>query len=113
MIVAYRVDPVARILKRFLTIHSVVLPNLVLGENPIPEYLDADGDPDTLARNALLLLSDTAERRAQIAALSRVGEAMLRPGAPLPSDQAAEIVIEAAEHGRGRRAAFLAIRPGP
>jgi lipid-A-disaccharide synthase len=113
MIVAYRVDPVARILKRFLTIHSVVLPNLVLGENPIPEYLDADGDPDTLARNALPLLSDTAERRAQIAALSRVAEAMLRPGATPPSDQAAEIVIECAEHGRGRRAALQAMRPGP
>lgn len=113
MIVAYRVDPVARILKRFLTIHSVVLPNLVLGENPIPEYLDGDGDPDTLARSSLPLLSDTAERRAQIAALSRVGEAMLRPGASPPSDQAAEIVIEAAEHGRGRRAALQAMRPGP
>jgi len=113
MVVAYRVDPVARVLKRFLTIHSVVLPNLVLGENPIPEFLDADSDPDTLARNTLALLSDTAERRAQVAALSRVSEAMARPGDPLPSDKAAEIVIEAAEHGRGRRAALRTTRPDP
>jgi lipid-A-disaccharide synthase len=107
MIVAYRVDPIARFLKRFLTIHSVVLPNLVLGENPIPEFLDADSSPDVLARNSLALLSDTEERRAQVAALNRVGEVMTLPDEARPSDKAAEIVIEAAEHGAGRRAATL------
>jgi lipid-A-disaccharide synthase len=113
MVVAYRVDPIARFLKRFLTIHSIVLPNLVLGENPIPEFLDADSDPDTLASNVLALLGETSERSAQVAALKRVGEAMLSLGAAPPSNKAAEIVIEAAEHGRGRRVALLAKPLGP
>jgi lipid-A-disaccharide synthase len=113
MVVAYRVDPVARILKRFLNIHSIVLPNLVLGENPIPEYLDSAGDPDTLARETLALLSDTEKRRSQFAALTRVADAIAVRGRELPSDKAAAIVIETAEHGRGRRAARLARRPGP
>jgi lipid-A-disaccharide synthase len=108
MVVAYRVDPIARLLKRFLTIHSIVLPNLVLGENPIPEFLDADGSPEVLARETLALLSDTDKRRAQISALQRIGEKMALPGGARPSDKAAEIVIEAAEYGVGRRAAFLA-----
>jgi lipid-A-disaccharide synthase len=107
MVVAYRVDPVARMLKRFLKVHSIVLPNLVLGENPIPEFLDGDSSPDVLASETLQLLSDTAKRRAQVSALQRVGDAMVLPGEPSPSDRAADIVLEAAEGGIGRRAARL------
>lgn len=106
MVVAYRVDAIARFIKPFLLkIHSIVLPNLILGENPIPEFLDEDGPPDVLARETLALLSDTESRRAQIAALNRVGEMMTLPGGARPSDKAAEIVIEAAEHWAGRRLA--------
>ncbi len=105
MVVAYRVDPLARSLKRFLSVPSIVLANLVLGENAVPEFLDDDGSPEVLARETLALLSDTGERQAQMAALDRVSETMALPGGALPSDKAAEIVIEAAEHGAGRRAA--------
>ena len=107
MVVAYRVDPIARLGKRFLTIHSIVLPNLILGENPVPEFLDDDGSPDVLARETLALLSDTENRRAQVAALQRVGDLMTLPDGANPSDKAADIVIEAAEHGAGRRAVRL------
>ena len=107
MVVAYRVDPVVRSLKRFLTVPSIVLANLVLGENAVPEFLDDDGSPDVLARETLALLSDTEARRAQVAALQRVDDVMRLPGGAQPSDRAAEIVIEAAENGAGRRAARL------
>ena len=53
MVVAYRVDPMARRLKRFLTVPSIVLANLVLGENAVPEFLDEDGSPEALARETL------------------------------------------------------------
>ena len=112
MVVAYRVDPVARRLKRFLTVPSIVLANLVLGENAVPEFLDEDGSPEALARETVGLLSDTQQRRRQIAAFERLDELMLLPDRELPSDKAAEIVIEAAEHGIGRRAAMLADLPG-
>jgi lipid-A-disaccharide synthase len=107
MVVAYRVDPIVRSLKRFLTVPSIVLANLVLGENAIPEFLDDDGSPEVLARETLALLADTEARRAQIAALQRIDEVMALPDGEQPSDRAAEIVIEAAEHGTGRRAAML------
>jgi lipid-A-disaccharide synthase len=107
MVVAYKVDLIARALKRFLTVHSIVLANLVLGENAVPEFLDSDASPERLARETLALLSDTDARRAQGAALDRVGEKMRLPGGERPSDKAAEIVVEAAEHGSGRRAASL------
>jgi lipid-A-disaccharide synthase len=109
MVVAYRVDPIARLLKRFLSVHSIVLANLVLGENAVPEFLDDDASPDVLARETLALLSETQKRRAQIAALGRVREAMALPQGARPSDKAAEIVIEAAEHCAGKRAGRLRV----
>ena len=107
MVVAYRVDPIARVLKRFLSVHSIVLANLVLGENAVPEFLDGDAAPDVLARETLALLSDTDARRAQVAALSRVRERMALSDGARPSDLAADIVIDAAEHGAGQRATLL------
>ena len=107
MVVAYRVDPLARLLKPFLRVHSIVLTNLVLGENAIPEFLDDDGTPEVLAREVLALLSDSPERAAQLEALRRLTGLMALPEGMQPSDKAAAIVIEAAENGRGRRAASL------
>jgi lipid-A-disaccharide synthase len=107
MVVAYRVDPIARFLKRFLSVHSIVLTNLILGENAVPEFLDGDAAPGVLARETLALLSDTEKRRAQVTALDRMSALTAPPDGLRPSDKAAEIIIEAAEHGAGRRAKRL------
>lgn len=107
-VIAYRVDPVARVFKRFLTVPSIVLSNLILGENAVPEFLDDDGPPDVLARETLALLSDTPARQAQVDALERLSEIMTLPDGAKPSDKAAEIVLEAAEKGWGRRARLAA-----
>jgi lipid-A-disaccharide synthase len=107
-VIAYRVDPVARVLKNlFLRVPSIVLTNLILGENVVPEFLDGDSAPEVLARETLALLSDTPARRAQAKALAHLVEVMALPGGARPSDKAAEIVLEAAEHGSGRRKARL------
>ena len=108
-VVAYRVDPVARVLKRFLNVPSIVLTNLVLGENVVPEFLDEDGSPEVLARETLALLDEGPARTAQLRALNRL-EQQMSVSAP-PSELAARIVVEAAEHGAGRRAAMLQRRP--
>ena len=107
MVVAYRVDPIARLLKRFLSVPSIVLANLVLGENAVPEFLDDDGSPDVLARETLALLTDSEKRRAQVAALDRMAALTALPDGVHPSDKAAAIVVEAAETWRraARRAA--------
>jgi lipid-A-disaccharide synthase len=106
MVVAYRVDPVARVLKRFLRVPSIVLTNLILGENVVPEFLDSAGDPQTLARETLALLTDGAARRRQLDALARLAATMVLRDDERPSDKAAAIVVAAAETWNGRRSAL-------
>lgn len=100
MIVAYKVDVLARMFKRLVLsrIHSIVLPNLVLDANAIPEFIDQDATPAALARALLPLLADTPERRAQIEAFTQLDH-LMSPGDATPSALAADIVLEAA--GRG------------
>jgi lipid-A-disaccharide synthase len=99
MVVAYRLDPVARAFKWLISVNSNVLANLVLGDNAIPEFIDADATPENLAAAVDPLLSHTAARAAQVAAFARLDGLMI-PDGPGPSDQAAAIVLDAA----GRRA---------
>jgi lipid-A-disaccharide synthase len=99
MVVAYRVDAIAARLRFLLKVPSVVLANLVLGANAFPEYLQEDCTPDNLAAALALLLRDTPVRRAQTAALARIPERMALEGGT-PSDVAADIVLNYAEHGR-------------
>lgn len=99
MVVAYRVDAVAARLRFLLKVHSVVLANLVLGENAFPEFLQEDCTPEKLAAALAPLIDDTPARRAQLAALARIPDFMhLSSGTP--SERAAEIVLDVV--GRGR-----------
>jgi lipid-A-disaccharide synthase len=107
MVVTYQTDAIARRLKRFLKIPSVVLTNIILGENVIPELLDEDGTPEALAQATLALLAGGNASAAQIQAFARLRKLMSLPGGQRPSDMAAAIVIEAAENGAGRRSALL------
>jgi lipid-A-disaccharide synthase len=107
-VIAYRIDPIARALKPYvLKVPSFVLTNLILGENAVPEFLNDDGPPEVLARETLALLSETPARDAQLRALHRLADVMALPGGARPSDKAAAIVVEAAEHAWGRRKRWL------
>jgi lipid-A-disaccharide synthase len=99
MVVAYRVDPIAARLRFLVKVPSIVLANLVLGERAFPEFIQEDCTPENLASAVELLLKDTFERRGQLAALARIPQRMLREGGS-PSEVAAEIVLQYAEHGR-------------
>ncbi len=102
MVVAYRVDAIAARLRFLLKVHSVVLANLVLGENAFPEFIQEDCTPENLADALSLLLRDTPVRRVQTAALARIPQRMALDGGT-PSDVAADIVLHYAEHGRQAR----------
>jgi lipid-A-disaccharide synthase len=82
-------------------VHSIVLTNLVLGQNAVPEFLDEAGSPHVLAREVLALIREGPARAAQLAALETLSGAMAV--AQSPSDKAAAIVVDAAENGSGRR----------
>ena len=94
MVVAYRVDVFLRVLKPFLLAKSIVLANLVLGENAVPEFLDSDATPDRLADALVPLLSDTPEREKQRAAFSVIRKRVRMDGGTA-SHHAAEVVLAA------------------
>jgi lipid-A-disaccharide synthase len=100
MVVAYRLDAVYRTLKqfnrvlRFAKVNSMVLPNIIIGENAVPEFLDDAAAPPELAAALSVLLTDGPERAAQRAAFSRLDIAMRLPDGRPPSVSAAEAVLE-------------------
>jgi lipid-A-disaccharide synthase len=100
MVVAYRVDIFLRALKPFLQARSIVLANLIAGDNAIPEMLDSDATPDKLAAALIPLLSDSPERARQLAAFGEIERRML-PGEGTPSARAADIVLAALRRPAG------------
>jgi len=94
MVAAYRVPGWEAALFRLMTtINTVILANLVLGENVVPEFLQSDCTPDRLAAGLVPLLTDTAERRRQRDAFARLDGIMALGGEP-PSVRAARAVLE-------------------
>jgi lipid-A-disaccharide synthase len=103
MLVAYRVDRVAAVfLRRMIKAPSIVLPNLVLGENVFPELIQEDCRADLLADGILEIMREGPARSAQLAALERLS-AKLAVAAEQPSHAAADIVLRYATRFRAAR----------
>lgn len=98
MVVAYRIDSVAAALRFLLVAPSVVLPNLILGRNAVPEFIHKDCTPEKLTAALLPLMEDSEERRAQIAAFEEVAE-KVAIGDETPSALAAEEVLRVLRRG--------------
>jgi len=90
--VAYRLDPLAKRLRFLFLAHSIVLTNLILGENIIPELVNDDCTPDKLAEAVVPLLRDSPERRRQLSAFERLDDLMTL-GDTTPSRRAANVVL--------------------
>lgn len=103
MVVAYRVDGLTAVaLRRLIKVPSVVLANLVLGENVFPELLQENCTPEKLSGALAELVEGGAERQRQLAGLERIASAMmLEHGAP--SEKAASVVLQVLDEGRGKR----------
>jgi lipid-A-disaccharide synthase len=103
MVAAYRLHLVEAIVARMIRLQarlpSVILANLVVGENVVPELLQEDCTPQKLAAALEPLIADTPERRRQIEALSRL-DGIMGVGVATPSAKAAAIVLEVARRGR-------------
>jgi lipid-A-disaccharide synthase len=110
---AYRVPLIEEIVARLMRmpeISTIVLANLVLGENIVPEFLQRDCTPEKLADALIPLISDTVERRRQIEAFHRL-DTIMGIGTLAPSAQAAAIVADVARRGRRDLAAVKAVSP--
>jgi lipid-A-disaccharide synthase len=103
MVAAYRLHfieaAVARAIRLRARLPSVILANLVIGENVVPEFLQEECTPEQLSDALAALVGDTAQRRQQIAGFERL-DAIMKIGGTSPSAKAAEIVLDAARFGR-------------
>jgi lipid-A-disaccharide synthase len=99
MVVAYRLDRFYRQVKRLnrvvkiVTAPSMVLANIIVGRNAIPELLDEEVTAEALAGHALALLADGAPRERQLAALAEVADKMAVAGVS-PSARAASEILD-------------------
>jgi lipid-A-disaccharide synthase len=93
MVAAYRTGAVeAWIVMRAINVKSVILANLVLGENVVPEFLQQDCTPEKLSRTLREILTDSPLRQRQVEAFARIGDIM-STGNRTPSACAADIVL--------------------
>ncbi|OIQ63082.1 lipid-A-disaccharide synthase [mine drainage metagenome] len=101
MVTAYRVGPVeAWFLQRAINVKSVILANLVIGENVVPEFLQQDCTPEKLSGALREILTDSPLRRRQVEAFARIDEIMSTGNQP-PSVRAADIVLATLRKSRG------------
>jgi lipid-A-disaccharide synthase len=93
MVAAYKGGSVeAWIARRVIRSASVILANLVVGENVVPEYIQRDCTPEKLAPALREVLADTPMRQRQVEAFARL-DTIMATGKASPSVGAADIVL--------------------
>lgn len=93
MVTAYRVTELeAFVARRVIQTSSIILANLILGDNVIPEFLQQDFTAEKLAPALRDVLDDTPARQRQVEAFARLEEIMSTDG-KRPSELAADNVI--------------------
>jgi len=94
MAVTYRVNPLTgAIARRLIRVPHVAMVNLLAGREIVPELLQQDCTPATLAATLARLIGDDAVAAAQRVAFRAV-LATLRPPEGLPSEAAAHAVLD-------------------
>ena len=100
MVAAYRVGSAeAWVLRRAINTASIILANLVIGENVVPEFVQQDCTPEKLVAPLADILSDSPLRRRQLEAFGRL-DAIMSTGDQPPSVRAADIVLAAMRKAR-------------
>ncbi|QIB36381.1 lipid-A-disaccharide synthase [Ancylobacter pratisalsi] len=93
-VAAYRVPRLEGwIAPYILKVTTAILPNLILGENVVPEFLQWHIDPPVMAAALTRLAEGGPERETQLAALARL-DAIMGLGGDPPSRRAARAVLE-------------------
>jgi lipid-A-disaccharide synthase len=93
MVAFYRVSGwEAAIARRVIRVPTVILANLVIGANVVPEFLQQDCTADELAPAVAELLGNGGARQRQLEAFAKLDE-LMAVGEKSPSERAADIVI--------------------
>ncbi len=96
-------------MRRLIRVPSVILANLVLEQNVVPELPQDACTPDRLADALVPLLSDTPACRRQLDAFRKLDDIM-EIGRVVPSAKVAEIVVAVEHKGRGNFERVQALR---
>jgi lipid-A-disaccharide synthase len=100
MVTAYKVGAAeAYILRRAIRTSSVILANLVVGENVVPEFLQEECTAEKLSQALREMLEDSPLRRRQVEAFAKI-DAIMSTGDQPPSVRAADIVLATMRRSR-------------
>ncbi|MDP3603222.1 MAG: lipid-A-disaccharide synthase, partial [Bosea sp. (in: a-proteobacteria)] len=82
----------AAIARRLIKLSSVILPNLILGRNVVPEFLQADATAPALADQLEAVLAEGPGRDLQLAGFAEV-ETIMRSAGESPAANAVEAAL--------------------
>jgi lipid-A-disaccharide synthase len=98
MVVIYMLSPLSyRIGRRFVHVDDVAMVNLIAGRRIVPELIQDECTPESIAAETLSLLGDPQRAAIMRASLAEVRGTLGSPGA---SGRAAEAVLEVVHSGR-------------
>jgi len=101
MVAAYKAGAVeASIMRNMIQVNSVILANLVIGENVVPEFIQQDCTAAKLLPALREVLADSPPRRRQLEAFAGL-DAVMSTGDQPPSVRAADIVLATLRKARG------------
>lgn len=78
--------------RRLIKLPSVILPNLIIGENVVPEFIQDEASPQALADALLAAVADGPARERQLAGFARV-EQNMRSAGPSPAANAVDAAL--------------------
>ncbi|MFV0280344.1 MAG: lipid-A-disaccharide synthase [Rhodoblastus sp.] len=97
MVVAYKVSAIEGLAKYFINVNSVVLANLVLAENVVPEFLQGECNETVLSQALAPLFTQGAGRDRQLAAFRTIDRFLTPESGEPPSLAAARNILEVAQ----------------
>jgi lipid-A-disaccharide synthase len=97
MIVVYKVNWLTYLIGRMVvTVNWLAMPNVIANRIIVPEFIQHDADPDTIAEAARALLKNTPKREAMQRELASVVGSLGGPGA---SERAAKLILATDRRG--------------
>lgn len=78
--------------RRLVKLPTVILPNLIVGERIVPEFIQDDATPEALSSALLAVLAEGPARAAQLAGFAEV-ERVMRSAGTSPAENAVEAAL--------------------
>lgn len=87
--------------RKLVKLPSVILPNLILGRNVVPEFIQEEATAEALSRHLLAALAEGPARGAQLQGFAEV-ETIMRSAGESPAANAVEAALAVVERMSGR-----------